>query len=298
MIRFPYRVAVCGVWAACLFSSACGRPHPKLTVGAKDGTEQTLLGDILAQHLSKRLPDNKIERRFSLGNATLAHSSLLTGEVSVYPEYSGTALFNVLSMDPDRGDDPLLDQLREGYRTKFRCEWLGPLGYSSSRVFLIPRRIAEKRKIQNLTQASGNHEGWAIGGSREFRDRPDGMVLLTRKYEFQLSAPVQIVTEDQLFSSLSKDQLTFGVTRNTDPHLGSGDLVQLPDDQLVYPAYQAGYVVKLETLEANPGLANAIKDLYGKITLERMRRMVRRVDFDKVPAETAANEFLKEVGLN
>jgi glycine betaine/choline ABC-type transport system substrate-binding protein len=286
------------LWAACLFSSACVRSHPRLTVGSKDSTEQVLLGEILAQHLSKKLPGNQIERRFGLGNASLAHSSLLTGEVSVYPEYSGTALFNVLSMDPDRGDDPLLDQLREGYRTKFRCEWLGPLGYSSSRVFLIPRRIAEKRKIQNLTQASGNHEGWAIGGSREFRDRPDGMVLLTRKYEFQLSAPVQIVTEDQLFSSLSKDQLTFGVTRNTDPHLGSGDLVQLPDDQLVYPAYQAGYVVKLETLEANPGLANAIKDLYGKITLERMRRMVRRVDFDKVPAETAASEFLKEVGLN
>lgn len=298
MIRSRFRVTVWAVWAACLFSAACGRAHPKLTVGSKDGTEQAILGEILAQHLSKRLPDNKIERRFGLGNVTLVHSSLLTGDISVYPEYSGTALFNVLKMEPDRGDDPLLDQLREGYRTTFRCEWFGPLGYSSSRVFLVPRRIAEKRKIQNLTQASDNQEGWAIGGSREFRDRPDGMVLLTRKYGLQLSAPVQIVTEEQLFSDLSKDLLSLGVTRNTDPRIGSGDLVQLPDDQMVYPAYEAGYVVKLETLEANPGLANAIKDLYGKITLERMRRMVRRVDFDKVPAETAASEFLKEVGLN
>ncbi|MGC4054781.1 MAG: glycine betaine ABC transporter substrate-binding protein [Paludibaculum sp.] len=298
MIRFPFRVSVSAVCAACLLATACGRSHPKLIVGSKDGTEQLLLGEILAQHLSAKLPDDQIERRFGLGNAVAAHSSLLTGEVSIYPEYSGTALFNVLKIEPDRGDDPLLDQVREGYRNTFRCEWFGPLGYSSARVFLIPRRIAEKRNIRNLSEAGKNQEGWAIGGNREFRDRPDGMVLLTRKYEFQLSAPAQILSEDQLYTSLSKDLISFGVTRNTDPHLGSGDLVQLADDQSVYPAYEAGYVVKLETLEANPGLANAVKGLYGKITLERMRAMVRRVDSDKLPADKVAGDFLKEVGLN
>ncbi|QOY90281.1 hypothetical protein IRI77_10090 [Paludibaculum fermentans] len=289
---------MCVVWAGCVLVASCSRPRPTLTVGSKDGVQQLILGEILAQHLSKRLPGVQVARKFGLGNVALVHSSLLTGEINIYPEYSGTALFNVLNMQPDRGDDALLDQLREGYRTTYHCEWFGPLGFRYNRVFLIPRRIAEKRKIENLTQASANQEGWAIGSSREFRDRPDGMVLLARKYDLQLSAPVQILTEEQLHIAMSKDQITLGVTRTTDPRLGNGDLVEIPDDQRVFPLYETGYVVKLETLEAHPGLADAIKALYGKITLDQMRGMVRRVELEHADAGAVAAGFLKEAGLN
>lgn len=236
-------------------------------------------------------------KRFGLGNSALAHSALLSGDISIYPEYSGTALFNLLKMSPDRGDDPLLEQLREAYRTQFRCEWFGPLGFGDARVFVIPRRIAEKRKLHNLTEASANQEGWALGSSREFRDRPDGMVLLTRRYEFQLSAPAQVLENDALFLALSKDQITMGVTRATDPRLDNPNLLSLADDQKVFPMYEAGFVVKLETLEAHPALAGALKRLYGKITLERMRAMVRRAEKEQADPAALAAGFLKEVGL-
>ncbi|MGJ5817427.1 glycine betaine ABC transporter substrate-binding protein [Paludibaculum fermentans] len=298
MIGFRLKASLCVVWVGCVLAAGCRRPHPTLTVGSKDGAEQLILGEILAQHLSRSLPSVQIARKFGLGNVSLVHSSLLTGEINIYPEYSGTALFNVLNMQPDRGDDALLDQVREGYRTTFHCEWFGPLGFRYNRVFLVPRHIAEKRKVQNLTQVSDSAEGWAIGSSREFRDRPDGMVRLTRKYELQLSVPVQIITDEPLFTAMSKDQITLGITRTTDPRIGTGDLVEMPDDQMVYPIYEAGYVVKLETLEAYPGLANSIKALYGKITLDRMRAMVRRVELERADVASVAAGFLKEVGLN
>ncbi|WP_321469992.1 glycine betaine ABC transporter substrate-binding protein [uncultured Paludibaculum sp.] len=288
------------VWTLCLGSllvSACSRPAPQLIVGSKEGPENQILGEILAQHLSKQLPSLQIVRRFGLGNSAFVNASLLNGDISLYPEYSGTALFQVLKIQPDRGDDPLLDQLREGYRTNFRCEWFGPLGFRDKRVFLVPRGVAEKRQVRTLSEAGANHQGWAIGSAREFRDRPDGLVLLTRKYEFQLSAPARILDSEALFTALGKEEITLGATRASDPRLGKDDVVQLEDDQQVFPLYEAGIVVKIEALETHPQLANVLKQLYGKITIESMRSMMRRVEFENAAAADLATEFLRTAGL-
>lgn len=288
------------VWTVCLgtvLTTACRRPTPVLAVGTKDGIDQRILGEILAQHLAKALPDVQVTRKFGLGNSTLVHSTLLTGEIAVYPEYSGTALFNILKLNPDHGDDPLLDQIREGYRNRFRCEWFGPVGFRNPRVFVIARKVAEKHQLENLTQASAREEGWAIGGGREFRDRPDGMVLLTRGYEMELSAPAQILEDDALFLALANGQLTMAATRATDPRLANPDLVPLADDRKIFPIYDTGFVVRLDQLESQPALAGALKQLYGRITLERMRDMVRRAEKERADPAALAAEFLKSVGL-
>ena len=55
--------------------------------------------EIVAQHLEKRLGE-KVDRKLNLGGTLLAHEALVKGSIDVYPEYTGTALTNILKLPP------------------------------------------------------------------------------------------------------------------------------------------------------------------------------------------------------
>src|SRR5687767_10635430 len=58
-----------------------------IVVGSKDFTESVILAEILAQMLEK--DGISVRRQLELGG-NLPHDSLLSGEIDVYPEYTGT----------------------------------------------------------------------------------------------------------------------------------------------------------------------------------------------------------------
>ena len=66
-----------------------------IIVGSKNFTEQVLLGEIIAQQIEAKL-GARVIRRLDLGGTMLAHEALKGGSIDVYPEYTGTALTEVL----------------------------------------------------------------------------------------------------------------------------------------------------------------------------------------------------------
>src|SRR5260370_12070296 len=91
--------AVASLIAAILLA-ACGRSG-RIVVGSKNFTEQVILGEIVAQHLERRL-GAKVERKLNLGGTLLAHQALVSGQIDLYPEYTGTALTAVLKLPVSR----------------------------------------------------------------------------------------------------------------------------------------------------------------------------------------------------
>ena len=77
--------------AACLALAGCSKPPRPIVVGAKNTTEQSILGEIVAQHIEKRLAV-PVERRMKMDGTLILHESLVSGQVDVYPEYAGEAL--------------------------------------------------------------------------------------------------------------------------------------------------------------------------------------------------------------
>src|SRR6187399_977394 len=71
------------LWAA--------RSPAAIVVGSKNFTEQLILGEILAQTIEREtgLP---VQRRLNLGGTLICDRALITGDIDVYVEYTGTAL--------------------------------------------------------------------------------------------------------------------------------------------------------------------------------------------------------------
>jgi osmoprotectant transport system substrate-binding protein len=279
----------CGITAGCRHGEA-----RRLAVGAKSSPSGVLLGEILVQHLHKQLGNLQITRRQTLGNTLSAHDALMSGEVDLYPETAASALVSVFHLPEQDTPEVLLAQLRERYEKQLHCQWIGPLGFSETRTLVLRRELSTSEGVRTLSQASEYQPGWAILAQSDFQTEADGLGLLLRHYPLRLSRPVQI--ENQLGATGAEDaQLLAG--RASDWSTGDERYVVLEDDKHALPPYDIGIVVKQETLDAVPGLGDALRALNGKITLQRMRDMRHRVESDQSTAEVVVTQFLKEAGL-
>src|SRR5580704_18114926 len=82
--------------------ASCAPPRENsIVVGAKNFTEQVVLGELLAQEIEAVFvqeghADERVERRFYLAGSYLCQQALITGRIDGYVEYTGTALTAIL----------------------------------------------------------------------------------------------------------------------------------------------------------------------------------------------------------
>ena len=96
----------------------CGKDR-SLTVGSKNFTEQVILGEIVAQHVSLRL-SQRVDRKLNLGGTLLAHQAMLQGGLDLYPEYTGTALTSILKLPLSSDPTAVFATVKAEYLSRFR----------------------------------------------------------------------------------------------------------------------------------------------------------------------------------
>ncbi len=67
----------------------------RVVVGAKNFTEQVVLGELVAQEI-EAVTGERVERRFYLAGSYLCQQALVSGRIDGYVEYTGTALTAIL----------------------------------------------------------------------------------------------------------------------------------------------------------------------------------------------------------
>src|SRR6202035_2259059 len=95
--------------------AACAPPRPNYPViGAKNFTEQVVLGELLAQHI-EAVTGLKVERRFYLAGSYISNQALIAGRIDSYVEYTGTALTAILKQPVDKDPQRVLETVRRLY---------------------------------------------------------------------------------------------------------------------------------------------------------------------------------------
>ena len=270
-------------------SWAC-KPSPHvLTVGSKNFTEQVLLGEIAAQQVENRL-HLKVNRSLNLGGTLLAHQALTSGEIDLYPEYTGTALTVVLKEPVNTDPGAVLARVRSEYRTRFQVEWLDPLGIDNGFAMVV----RASANLKTLTAAAGRP--WNLGVGYEFEQRSDGLNALKRTYGLRFPA-TRTMDLGLLYKALEDSQVDMIAANATDGLLSRSGFTVLSDDRHAFPPYQVSIAVRRQALERIPGLRGALAELSGKLSNTTMQELNYRVDvLHHTAAETAA-EFLKRAEL-
>jgi osmoprotectant transport system substrate-binding protein len=271
--------------------------NPAIRVGSKNFTEQVVLGEIIAQHLEHRL-HRPVERSLNLGGTLLAHQAMLSGQIDLYPEYTGTALSAVLKDPLETDPAAVLARVKSEYLQKFHLEWLDPLGIDDTFAMVVNGPQARARHIDTLTDAAKTPEAWTLGVGYEFEQRADGLAALEKMYHLRWTGAPKTMDLGLLYKAMEQGQVTMIAANSTDGLLSKMDLKILQDDQHAFPPYQVGIVVRQEATRQAPGLREALLELSGKFSNQQMQNLYLQVDGQHRPVAEIASGFLKQAGLD
>jgi glycine betaine/choline ABC-type transport system substrate-binding protein len=264
-------------------------------VGSKTSTEQAVLGEIVAQHIEKKL-QTTVQRRLRMGGTLLLHESLVAEQIDVYPEYAGAALTVILKLPVSIDQDVAQERLKRDYAA-LHLEWLAPLGFANEFAMVIRGGDARANKLETLSGAAQYTPGWFLGISEEFMDRSDGYASLMKTYKLPVSGAPKIMEAGELYRALDKKQVSMLAGTATDGLAAAQDLKTLRDDKGAFTPDRTGLIVRAAALQQNPGLRRALEQLMGKFPSEAVRRLNSEVDGKHRGVADVAKEFLSQAGM-
>jgi osmoprotectant transport system substrate-binding protein len=269
----------------------------KLTIGSKNFTEQKLLGEIYAQALTAAGYD--VSTELNLGDQDIALKALEQGEISAYPEYTGTALLSFFGKQADelpKDEMAAFEEAKAGFAEKDLTA-LPPTPFVSSNEVGVTQETADRLQLETISDLEGKSQDLTLYGTPECRQRLDCKLGLEEVYglKFKRFVPVDIALRHEV---LTKGQADVSIVFTTDPQNKREGFVLLEDDQGMFPPYNSTLVVRNEVIEqAGPDLESTVEMVNEGLTDEVMQELNARVDLDKeTPADVAA-AYLEESGL-
>jgi osmoprotectant transport system substrate-binding protein len=276
---------------------AChSRTQSQIVISSKLFTEQVILAELLAQHIEARTHIPVI-RKSNLGGTLLVHKALLSGEVDLYVEYTGTALTGVLGESPQGNSSAVYQRVKQEYARRFSLEVTEPLGFANSFAMVVRGEDARKQQLANMSDIAPLAPKWRAGVGYEFLERPDGYRGWTERYGLNFGNQPSVLDLGLVYRALAEKKVDIVAGNSTDGLIDALGLVALKDDRHYFPPYDAVPVVRRATLERFPQLRGALADLSGKISEAEMRRLNREVDADQRDVANVVREFRAGKGL-
>jgi osmoprotectant transport system substrate-binding protein len=294
MIR---RISMVVIASLSIALTACSPPRPDHPViGAKNFTEQVVLGELLAQEIEAK-SSLKVERRFYLAGSYICQQALVSGRIDAYVEYTGTALTAVLKQPVDRDPESVLNTIRRLYASHYNISVADPLGFENTFAMVIRGDDAQRLHLTTLSEATQYTPEWRLGVGYEFEQRPDGLPGLSAAYGLKFSAAPRTMDLGLLYRALQAHQVDMIAANSTDGPIQALGLVALQDDKHYFPPYQAVPLVREEALRRWPQMQVALSALAGKITAGDMRAMNEAIDGQHRDPADVVGEFRRKHGL-
>ena len=268
-----------------------GKGKPAVTMGAKNFTEQYILGELYAQAL--RAKGYNVTLKSNIGSSEITDKALTSGQLDLYPEYTGVILTELAGLKKRPSDPNDAYKEAKAFQEKRGFTLLEKTPFADSDALAVKPAYAKKYgldSVDDLKKVSGDIK---LGAPPEFRTRFSGVVGLEDEYGIKNIAfrPLSIGLQ---YRALDAGRVDTANVFTTDGQLQKGDYVVLKDPKFIFGFQNVAPVVSEKTLKAQgPEFAATLNAVSAKLTEEAMRRMNAAVDIDKRKPAAVAKAFLE-----
>ncbi|GGF42511.1 glycine/betaine ABC transporter substrate-binding protein [Aliidongia dinghuensis] len=290
------RLSVVSLIAGALLALAAAPAEAQtVKVGSKNFTEQYVLAEIYAAALEN--DGVKVERKINLGGTLIAHQALVTGEIDLYPEYTGTALVAVLKGEVSSDPQKVYGQVKDFYEKQFKVTWLKPTAINNGYVLIVRQDTADKYKLKTMSDLGKVAGELTLGAGPEFADRKDGIPGLKAVYGVDFKEFKQFAKLGLRYDALAGKQIEVANGFATDWQIAQQKLVTLEDDKHLFPPYFVAPVIRQDVLAQNPKIADILNKASALLDNKTMQVLNAKVEQDHEEAADVAHDFLKEKGV-
>ncbi|WP_188759852.1 glycine betaine ABC transporter substrate-binding protein [Edaphobacter acidisoli] len=284
-----------------LLMVGCAPPRAsRMVIGAKNFTEQVVLGELLAQEIEATTGE-KVDRRFYLAGSYICHQALVSGRIDGYVEYTGTALTAILKqpLPPvgERDEATVWRQVRDLYASRYGVRVGRGLGFEDTFAMVVRGDDARRLGLKTISDAVKVAPDWRLGVGYEFEERPDGLRGLEAAYGLHFKEAPRVMDLGLLYRALEVGQVDMVAGNSTDSPIRTLGLVVLEDDRHYFPPYEAVPLVREDSIRRHPGIGVAMERLAGKVSAEDVREMNYAVDTEHRDVGDVVREFRQRKGL-
>ncbi len=272
-MRMRLRLLLCLV---CVLLPACSQ---QIVVGSKKFTESYVLGEIAKKQLTDA--GFSVEHRQGMGATGIVWGALRTGQITIYPEYTGTIGEEILKLKGTVTPDVMRAALaKEG------VGMTGELGFNNTYALVMRQDKAAKLGIRTIGDLR-RYPDLVVRPTSEFLGRNDGWGPLSARYGLSMHN-VAGMEHAPGYAALAAGQIDVKDAYSTDAKIAENHLIVLDDDQGFFPQYKAVFLYRLN---APPRAIAAIDRLVGTIDNDRMIRLNAEAERTTNYTEAAALYF-------
>lgn len=272
----------------------CSNKENTIVVGAKDYTEQDILGNIVTVLIQENT-NLEVEYKHEMASNIL-FAAMQSGDVDIAVDYTGTVYGNYLGYSEIKSAEEVYDISVKELNEKYKLRMLEPLGFNNTFCLAVTASTAEKYNLKTFSDLAAVSSDFIFGGCFEILNRNDGIPQLKKRYnmEFKEEKAIEGVLR---YTSIDNDETQVVDAFSTDGMLMEYDLVVLEDDKNFFPPYHAASIIREETAKKYPELITVLDKLTDSLSDDTMRDLNYKVDVLKEDPRNVAIEFLKENDL-
>ncbi|MCD2497100.1 ABC transporter substrate-binding protein [Microbacterium nymphoidis] len=266
--------------------SGSAAPSGAIVVGSQAYYSNEIIAEIYAQALEGA--GNTVERKFNIGQRDAYMPALESGEVTLFPEYTGNLLQWLDKDTTATGDDDVYAALQAAMPDSLTVLDQAPAtdqdSYTVTAAFAAEHglsSIEDLAKVPNLT----------LGGPPELQERPYGPTGLKSIYGVDVTfSPTADTTVDELVAG----GIQVGNVYTADPRIATDDLVALKDTKNIF---LASHVVPVVNKDVADKVADTINAVSAKLTADALRELNKESTVDQKSAPDIAKAWLTDQGL-
>lgn len=265
-----------------------------ITIGTKDFTEQYVLGELYSQALEAKGYD--VTLKSNIGSTEIIDKSLTSGQIDMYPEYTGTALTVVFDAS---GSEDSAQATYDAAKAKYEARGqtlLEMTPFSDSDAIAVLKQTADKYGLEQVGDLK-KVPNLSLGGQPQFRSRTQGLPGLRKNYgvtEVKF-LPVGTLSPYEL---LDQKKVLAAAIFSTDPPLASGKYVVLDDPKAQFGFQNVAPVIDQDKYDQlGDDFEQAVNAVTEKLTDDAIIAMNSAVAIDQKSPKAVAKQFLQENGL-
>jgi osmoprotectant transport system substrate-binding protein len=300
----PRRMALAGLIAVGAFALAgCSSGDPleapapddtnsdTIVVGSQAYYSNEIIAEIYAQALEAN--DFTVEREFNIGQREAYLPELESGNVDLFPEYTGNLLQYYDEATEARSTDDvyaaLADALPEGLEVLDQAE------ATDQDSYVVTKEFSEANSATSLADLAAVTTPLTLGGNSELETRPYGPEGLKSVYGVTVGfTPIEDSGGPLTIKALTDGQVQIVNIFSASPAIGTENLVVLEDPESLF---LASHVVPLVNSDIADDIADVINAVQAELTAEDLIDLNTRSSVDEQSSDKIAKDWLTEKGL-
>lgn len=262
-----------------------------ITVGSKNFTESELVGEIYADALEQA--SFTVKRRADLSSAVI-YRATQTGQVDVYPEYTGTIVLAYLHQTATGKSAAAVAKMAAKGVKKYGMVTLTPAPADDRQGIAVRTAVAKKYHLKTISDLQRQAKHLRFVSQGEFDKRSDGLLGMERVYGSFHFKQVTDYADGLKYRVLAAGDGDAAPVSTTDGQLTSKQFTLLKDDRHLWPAYNLVPLANQKTIKKYPKVARVLNRVDAQLTTKQLMRMNRQVAVDGKNYRNVARAWVKQ----